>query len=236
MPLAPELVEIRNRSFNANGLPFKIVGANNYYLAFATEPMRRAVLAAAKNIGFNVLRAPAYLDCKAAVPGAVPEDAWRGVYFQYWNSATNRPEINSGENGLERLDHLIAGADQAEIRLTLPLVNYWPDFGGMDRYVAWFQGNSRHDFYRNTNIREAYQAYVGQILTRKNSVTGRLYKHEPAILAWELANEPRCETRDGGAVLLEWVQTMSRWVKQNDPNHLLGVGDAGYFANEIGRA
>ena len=234
MALAPELVQTRNGSFHANGLPFKIVGANNYYLGFATEPMRRAVFAAAKQIGLNVLRAPAYLDCKPASPGAIPADGWRGAYFQYWNSETNRPEINSGENGLERLDHLIADAEQAEIRLILPLVNYWPDFGGMDRYVAWFQGNSRHEFYRNPNIREAYQAYVGQILARKNTITGRVYKDEPAILAWELANEPRCDTRSGGVVLLEWVRTMSRWVKQNDPNHLLGVGDEGYFANGSG--
>jgi mannan endo-1,4-beta-mannosidase len=234
MALAPEIVEIHNRSFHANGSPFKIVGANNYYLAFATERMRRAVFAAAKQIGFNVLRAPAYLDCKAAGGGATPEGAWRGVYFQYWNSDTNRPEINGGENGLQRLDHLIADAEQAEIRLILPLVNNWPDFGGMDCYVAWFHGNSRHEFYRTPSIREAYQAYVGQILARKNTVTGRLYKQEPAILAWELANEPRCDARDGGAVLLEWVQTMSRWVKQNDPNHLLGVGDEGYFANASG--
>src|ERR1700692_193009 len=108
MALAPELVQTRNGSFNTNGSPFKIVGANNYYLAFATQPMRRAVFAAAKDIGLNVLRAPAYLDCKAASDGAIPEGAWRGVYFQYWNSETNRPEINSGENGLERLDNLIA--------------------------------------------------------------------------------------------------------------------------------
>jgi len=98
MALPSGLVKIRNRCFDANGTPFKIVGANNYYLAFATEPMRRAVLGAAKQIGLNVLRAPAYLDCKAAGRGAVPEGAWRGVYFQYWNSDTNRPEINGGEN------------------------------------------------------------------------------------------------------------------------------------------
>ena len=234
MALAPEPAEICNNSFHAGGLPFKIVGANNYYLAFATEPMRRAVLGAAKEIGLNVLRAPAYLDCKTAGRGAIPEGTWRGVYFQYWNSETNRPEVNSGENGLERLDHLIADAEQAGIRLILPLINYWPDFGGMDRYVAWFHGESRHEFYRNPKIREAYQSYVGQILARKNTVTGRFYKNEPAILAWELANEPRCDTRDGGPVLLEWVQTMSRWVKQNDPNHLLGVGDEGYFAKGSG--
>ncbi len=234
MSLGPELVKIRNRCFDAAGLPVKIVGANNYYLAFAADPMRRAVLAAAKQIGLNVLRAPAYLDCKAAGSGAIPEGAWRGVYFQYWNSDTNRPEINTGENGLERLDHLIADAEQAGIRLILPLVNYWPDFGGMDRYAAWFQAKSRNEFYRNPNIRDGYQTYVSQILARKNTVTGRLYKDEPAILAWELANEPRCDLRGGGEVLLEWVSTMSGWIKQNDPNHLLAVGDEGYFANGSG--
>ena len=66
------------------------------------------------------------------------DTAWRGAYFQSWNPATNRPEVNTGENGLQRLDHLIADAEQAGIRLILPLVNHWPDFGGMDRYVEWF--------------------------------------------------------------------------------------------------
>jgi mannan endo-1,4-beta-mannosidase len=137
--------------------------------------------------------------------------------------------VNTGENGLERLDHLIAGAERAGIRLILPLVNHWPDFGGMDRYVEWFEAASRDAFYTDPAIRGAYQSYVEQVLTRINTVTGRPYKDEPSILAWELANEPRCDCSDGGAILIEWVGEMSRWIKQNDPNHLLGVGDEGFF-------
>jgi mannan endo-1,4-beta-mannosidase len=212
------LIGARNGHFDDNGSRFKIAGANNYYLAFATHSMRRAVLDAAKQMGLNVLRCPAFLDA-----------TWRGAYFQSWNPATNGPEVNIGENGIQRLDHLIADAEQAGIRLILPLVNHWPDFGGMDRYVEWFHAASREAFYRDPVIRQAYQCYVSQIVTRKNTVTGRLYKDEPAILAWELANEPRCDARDGGAILLEWVRDMSRWIKQNDPNHLLGVGDEGFF-------
>jgi mannan endo-1,4-beta-mannosidase len=212
------LIGVRNGHFDDNGSRLKIVGANNYYAAFATDAMRTAVIDAAKRIGLNTLRCPAFLDA-----------TWRGAYFQSWNPATNRPEVNTGENGLQRLDHLIADAEQAGIRLILPLVNHWPDFGGMDRYVEWFQAASRDDFYRDPSIREVYQSYVRQILTRQNTVTGRAYQDEPAILAWELANEPRCDARDGGAILLEWVRDMSRWIKQNDPNHLLGVGDEGFF-------
>jgi hypothetical protein len=29
---------------------------------------------------------------------------------------------------------------------------------------------------------------------RKNSINGLLYKNDPTILAWNLINEPRCET------------------------------------------
>ncbi len=218
------MIRVRNGCFHEDGSPFKIVGANNYYLAFATPAMRRAVIDVAKGIGLNVLRTPAYLDC--ASPG---EGAWRGVCFQYWNRETNCPEVNTGENGLQRLDHLIADAEQAGMRLILPLVNYWPDFGGMDRYVAWFKADSRDEFYLHPKIREAYQSYVEQILTRTNTITGRSYNDEPAVLAWELANEPRCEIRGGEQILLGWVHEMSAWVKQHDPNHLLAVGDEGYF-------
>jgi mannan endo-1,4-beta-mannosidase len=213
------LVGIRNGQFEDNGARFKIVGANNYYAGYATSAMRKAVLDAATQMGLNVLRALAFLD----------GESWRGVCFQSWNPATNRPEVNTGENGLQRLDHLIADAEQAGIRLILPLVNHWPDFGGMDRYAAWFKAGSRDAFYTDPAIRAAYQAYAFQIVTRKNTVTGRMYREEPAILAWELSNEPRCEARGGGAILLEWVREMSRWIKQNDPNHLLGVGDEGFF-------
>ena len=209
------LITVSNGRFDDNGSVFKIVGANNYYIGFSTPAMRAAVIAAAKGIGLNVLRSPAFLDTP-----------WRGAYFQSWNPATNRPEVNPGENGLQRLDHLIAEAEQAGIRLILPLVNHWPDFGGMDRYVSWFGKSSRDDFYRDPEIREAYKSYTSQILNRKNAVTRRLYKEEPSILAWELANEPRSAATP---LLVTWVREMSRWIKQNDPNHLLAVGDEGHI-------
>ncbi len=213
------LITVSNGRFEDNGSVFKIVGANNYYMAFATPAMRAAVIDAAKRIGLNVLRSPAFLD-----------STWRGANFQSWNPATNRPEVNTGENGLQRLDHLIADAEQAGIRLLLPLVNHWPDFGGMDRYVEWFQATSREDFYRDPRIRGAYKSYVSQILNRLNTVTGRLYKNEPSILAWELANEPRCAA---APLLVQWVQEMSQWIKHNDPNHLLAVGDEGYLTKQF---
>lgn len=39
------------------------------------------------------------------------------------------------------------------------------------------------------------------LLTRKNHLTGVLYKDDPTILAWELINEPRCITDPTGNTL-----------------------------------
>nr|MDP9114764.1 hypothetical protein [Acidobacteriota bacterium] len=95
------LITVSNGRFDDNGSDFKIVGANNYYIGFATPAMRAAVFDAAKSIGLNVLRSPAFLDAP-----------WRGAYFQSWNPATNCLQVNTGEDGLQRLDHLIAAAEQ----------------------------------------------------------------------------------------------------------------------------
>jgi mannan endo-1,4-beta-mannosidase len=74
---------------------------------------------------------------------------------------------------------------------------------------------------------------------RVNTQTGRQYKDEPAILAWELANEPRCVDSSGNPLsggittLIGWVEEMSSFIKSLDSNHLVGVGDEGYFRHNF---
>jgi endo-1,4-beta-mannosidase len=53
-------------------------------------------------------------------------------------SAKSAPVYNDGPESLERLDRTIHLAERYGIRLILPIVNYWPDFGGVDRYLQWF--------------------------------------------------------------------------------------------------
>jgi mannan endo-1,4-beta-mannosidase len=74
-----------------------------------------------------------------------------------------------------------------------------------------------------------YQDHVKFIVNRVNSVNGRVYKNDPTILAWNLVNEPRCETwvdtnSDCVERLDSWFADMAEYVRSLDPNHLVTTG------------
>jgi mannan endo-1,4-beta-mannosidase len=195
-------------------------GFNCYFLAFCSDHVQASVLLTASRRGANALRVWAFLDVEN--PG--PETA----FFQSReNGAT---VFNDGVKGLERLDHLIHAAGQADVRLILPLLNYWPDFGGVPLYCKWLNiVDGPVGFYRSRTARDAYRHWAEHLLGRRNSVTGRLYLEEPAIMAWELMNEPRGISAADRELLLEWTVEMSRFLKSIDSNHLLALGDEGFF-------
>lgn len=204
-----------------DGSPFPIVGTNTYYLAYVDEGTLNGALDLAASFGLNVLRTWAFLD--APTPPGPGE-----VCFQYWDEGAKAPRVQDGENGLVRLDRAIAQAGARGFRLVLTLTNNWKDFGGMPQYVQWFgmEGKKNH-FYTDDRCRNAYRNWVAQIVSRRNTITGLLYSADPAILAWELANEPRCEGFGGTGILVDWVDEMSRFIRGLDPNHLISVGDEG---------
>jgi mannan endo-1,4-beta-mannosidase len=218
-------VERRDRGFVLNGESFRVAGANNYYLGFVTRPAIESVLDLAVSMGLNTLRIWGFFE---QMPGS-------NVYFHFFNPARGVPDFKDGPDGLGRLDQAVYLAEQRGLRLILPLTDFWPNLGGMQSYCDWFGLGGRDQFYRDGRCRAAYWQWVEQLLLRRNSLTGRFYIDEPAILAWELANEPRCENpngsriADGEDVLLSWIWEMATLIRSKDPNHLIAIGDEGYF-------
>src|SRR3954447_3784675 len=214
-----------------HGKTFHFAGTNNYYLPYSSRPMVDDVLATAAAQGFDVVRTWGFL-----------EQPKNGVQFQSWDAATGAPAVNDGPTGLEHLDYVIARAGELGLRLVIPLTNNWGDFGGMDQYVDWradsigAAGPRYHDsFYTDPVIRQWYKAYVTHLLNRVNTITGLRYKDDPTIMTWELGNEPRCL---GGLpaspgcntkTLLSWADEMSRTIAGIDKNHLVSVGDEGFY-------
>lgn len=208
-------VRAKGTRFELNEAPFIVNGANNYYASFRSEKMVTAVFDLCSDAGFNVLRTWAFYDT------AQPEQ-W--VWFQ-----CGPGQFNDGPNGLELLDRAIAMAGERNIKLILPLVNYWDDFGGMNMYAKWLGLSKREEFYTDGRAKDAYRRWVEHVVLRVNSRTGRQYRDEPAIMAWELANEPRCPGKGGIDTLLRWVEEMCGFVRSLDGNHLVGLGDEGFF-------
>ena len=50
-------------------------------------------------------------------------------------------------------------------------------------------------------LQAQYKDYVTAIILRKNSITGTVYRDDPTILAWDIANEPSNPGDDSGDVL-----------------------------------
>ena len=135
------------------------------------------------------------------------------VYYQLLSNGV--ATINTGADGLERLDYVVSSAEAHNIKLIINFVNNWSDYGGMAAYVTAF-GGSQTGWYTNTEIQAAYQAYIKAVVTR--------YADSSAVFAWELANEPRCNGCDT-SVIYEWVKTTSAYIKSLDSKHMVCIGD-----------
>ena len=202
-------------TFTLNHRPFYFGGTNNYYLHYQSHFMIDDVLQAAAAMHLPVLRCWGFLDGNAS-NGFVMQPT-PGVY---------------PEEGYERFDYAVYKAGQLGIKLVVPLVNNWNDFGGMQQYVTWFGASQHDDFYTNPQIKEAYRNYIYHFLHRRNRYTGRLMKDEPTIMTWELANEPRCQSDPSGNTLLAWVLEFSSYIKLLDHVHLVSVGDEGFYNSD----
>ncbi|KAJ7512588.1 glycoside hydrolase superfamily [Mycena galericulata] len=220
VPAQTGFVKTSGTRFTLNGAPYTVFGTNAYWLplgGYSTTDINTALTTivgsgatTVRTWGFNEVTSP------------------NGIYFHLWSGST--ATVNTGANGLGMLDTVIAAAKAHGVRLIISLTNNWSDYGGMDVYAAQLLGSGQfHDvFYTNPTIIAAFKTYVQAVVTR--------YVNEPTIMAWELANEPRCAGSSTTAsptcnntVITTWASTMSAFIKSIDSNHLVAIGDEGFF-------
>lgn len=210
--------------FMLNGQPFMAAGTNSYYLMQDYTYGRSSTADSFdmyQKLGINVVRTWGFAD---------------GTRFSH----SGDPVILQESPGVYRekafaaMDHVINEAGKRGVRLIIPLVNYWDNFGGMNQYVAWAGRSGRDAFYTDSTAKQLYKNYVRDFLNRRNTLNGKLYKDDPAIMAWELANEAKVMTNPGGAIMEGWYREMAQYVKSLDSNHLIGTGEEGFEATKDG--
>lgn len=239
--------------FMLDGSPFYYAGTNCYYLTFKSQEAVDNVFKDAEAMGLKVIRVWGNLDVGVKTgttdsegkpvftnnnDGSGEKD---GVYFQYFDKDLGKPVTNFGEDGIKKLDYALYQAEKHGMKLLITFTNYWDAFGGMGQYIKWAQelgisGLKKDDFYTNETLKGWYKDYVNGLLNHTNPYTGRKLKDEPSVFAWELANEPRCnsDAQCKDDILYNWAKEMSEYVKSVDPNHMVALGDEGFFNRPYG--
>ncbi len=233
----PVFVTRNGAAFDLGGQPFRFGGTNNYYLHYKAQAMVDDVFADAAAMNLKVIRAWSSLECGGDKPNSAGGcSQGTDLWTQRWSNAAGGPVVNTGAGGLLKLDHMLAKANEYGVKLILPLVNNWQDFGGMDQYVTWYGLQFHDQFYTDARIKQDYQDWISTVLNRTNTITGVQYKNDPAIFSWELANEPRCINASlptSGTctqqTLIDWADEMSTYMNSVDGNHMISIGDEGFL-------
>lgn len=165
--------------FNIDGETKYYAGTNCYWCGFLTSDEDvDTVFSHIADSGLKIVRVWGFNDVNT-----IPSTGT--VYYQYLSSSGS--EINTGEDGLQRLDAVVAAAETYGLKLILPLVNNWSDYGGIAAYVSAF-GGSATSWFTDSASQTQYQTYIKAVVSR--------YTTSTAVFSWELANEPRCSGCD----------------------------------------
>jgi mannan endo-1,4-beta-mannosidase len=196
--------------FVIDGQTGYFAGTNSYWIGFLTNNKDvDLVMDHISQSGLKILRVWGFNDVTKK-PGSGT------VWFQMLSSSGS--QINTGSDGLQRLDYVVKSAESRGVKLIINFVNNWDDYGGMSAYVSAF-GGSKETWYTNSKAQTQYRKYISTLVPR--------YQNSTAIFAWELANEPRCKGCSTD-VIYQWATNTSAYIRSLDPNHMITLGDEGF--------
>jgi mannan endo-1,4-beta-mannosidase len=235
----PGFVSARGPRFMIDNRPFRFVGANVSVMYREEDRTRMPeTLRVAAFDGVRVIRVWAFgeggEDSNVRSVGGDRNDWPRLHPFR-------RAPGDWNEEAFVHLDRVLAEAARNNLRVQLCLTNWWRDTGGVTQYLKWagiadaaddtkpygINVDRAMQFYTNETTRRLYREHVEKIVTRRNTVTGTLYRDDPVIFGYELMNEAQAPTGRWHE-RRAWVAEMSAYIKSLDPDHLVTPGTWGY--------
>ena len=252
-----DFITVSGKNFTLGDEQYRFLGADSYYLAdYGTNHTydddgneingsRSAVLEIlneAQYLNINVLRTWAGMQGSDDSHWIINESGGHHNLFEIGTPG------NYSEEMFASLDWVLYEASKRNIRLQLVLINNWNDYGGMRWYVQkspttdktyedvdededpnYYWSEFKDQFYTDENTRQYFRNYINYTLNRNNTYSGVLYKDDPAIFSWLLANEPRAKSDgEGRTMISNWTTNMTAYIKSIDSNHLVGLGIEGW--------
>lgn len=146
------------------------------------------------------------------------------------------------------LDFLLHEMGKRNMKAVMVLGNFWSWSGGFAQYLKWCGqdeipvpqlakiswdefANFSKQFYTNPCAQELMNNHIRKVVNRVNSLSGVKYSSDPAIMSWQLANEPR--GYDMTEHFGNWISNTAALIKQLDKNHLVSIGTEGNTATSL---
>lgn len=241
-PAMTGFVIVENGGFSVDGKPYRFIGTNLWY----------APILASQGQGGNRERLKKELDSLQALginnlrilAGA---DGPHGIRTHIEPTLQPAPGVYN-DTLLQGLDYLLCDLEQRGMKAVIYLTNSWEWSGGFSSHLEWTGHGTAplptevdwgtwckyaRNFVLDDSAKHIYYRHVRHIVGRTNSLTGRPYSESPAIMAWQVCNEPRAFSREGKDSLATWIQHTAQIIKSIDPNHLVSTGSEGKYGCEV---
>lgn len=221
---------------------YRFVGTNMWYAPVLASPSPSGDLSRLRreldyldSIGVRNLRVMAGADAPADAPHHVSPvlQTAPGVY---------------DTTQLVGLDRLIVELEKRDMKAVVYLNNAWEWSGGYGSYLQWaghgvapvpgIDGYKEYvshvkDFVLSPQAVELAVNHARNIVSRVNSISGVPYSQSPAIMAWQICNEPRAFSQQGKEALYQYIKLTSEAIRQIDSNHLISTGSEGKYGCEV---
>ena len=243
IPMAGQskFVSVKDGHFEKDGQPYYFVGTNFWYGAILGSEGQGGdrqrlckELDLMKQIGIDNLRI------------LVGSDGERGVTTKVEPTLQVAPGVYN-DTILAGLDFLMQEMGKRQMVAVLYLNNSWEWSGGYgfylqhagagkaprpneDGYPAYM--NFVVQYATNQQAHQLFYDYVRFILGRTNRYTGVAYKDDPAIMSWQIGNEPRAFSKEALPAFEQWLAETSALIRELDPNHLISIGSEGAWGCE----
>lgn len=187
----------------------------DYSNRFPDEYELRDMLSSINRVGARATRAFAFGIYS-------PKD--KGVPFH----VMGRRQYN--EVAFRSFDLLLALCKEYDVRIIVPIIasQSFEVVRGVDEFAALSGNTATGAFWTNQEVKSDFKHFLHFLMNRKNTITGVLYKNDPAILAWQFGNEfdsfygdRKLKAEIWKPIITQWQLEMASYIKKIDPNHLI---------------
>ena len=236
-----DFVTVVDGHFCRQGKPYYFVGTNFWYGAIlgsegqgGNRERLRQELDDLKAIGIDNLRI------------LVGSDGERGITTKVEPTLQIAPGVYN-DTILAGLDYLLMEMGKRQMVAVLYLNNSWEWSGGYGFYLEhagagkaprpneagyWPYMQFVSKYAANETAHQLFYRYVRDIIGRTNRYTGVKYVDDPAIMSWQIGNEPRAFSDEAKEPFAKWLAEASALIHSIDGNHLVSIGSEGKWGCE----